>query len=59
LKGINDDDLVFLTILINKEKISVTCFGSIFANEATLGYFLLNQFSPKQAVSTHGLLSLF
>jgi hypothetical protein len=24
-----------------------------------LGYFLLNQFSPKQAVSTHGLLKGF
>jgi hypothetical protein len=27
-----------------------------FATWVTLGYFLLNQFSPKQAVSTHGFL---
>ncbi len=30
--------------------------GRNFAIWATLGYFLLNQFLPKQAVSTHGLL---
>jgi hypothetical protein len=30
--------------------------GQYFAFWDTLGYFLLGQFSPKQAVSTHGLL---
>jgi hypothetical protein len=30
--------------------------GQNLAIWATLGYFLLNQFSPKQAVSTHDLL---
>jgi hypothetical protein len=30
--------------------------GRNFAIRATLGNFLLNQFSPKQAVSAHGLL---
>ncbi len=30
--------------------------GRNFAICATLGYFLLNQFLTKQAISTHGLL---
>ncbi len=35
---------------------SVTNFRKNFASWATLGYFLFNQFSSKQAVSTHVLL---
>jgi hypothetical protein len=38
---------------------SVTRLCKIFAIGATLGYFLLDQFSPKQAVSTNGLLWVF
>jgi hypothetical protein len=33
--------------------------GNIFPIWATLGYFLYNQFSPKQAVSTRGLSEVF
>ncbi len=29
---------------------------NLFTTWAILGYFLINQFLPKQAVSTHGLL---
>jgi hypothetical protein len=36
--------------------VSVTCDWVNLAIWATLGYFLLNQFLPKPALSAHGLL---
>jgi hypothetical protein len=47
------------TLSITTLSTSVTRFGQIFAIWATLGYFLLNHFLPRQAVSTHGLYKVF